>query len=102
MYLGRIVETGPIPKIFEEPLHPYTVTLRDASPVPDPATRKAFDRIEGEVPSAVAPPPGCHFHPRCPHAAEICRARYPEWREVEPGRGVACHLYGDEHPERRN
>src|SRR5258708_35143810 len=66
MYLGRIVETGPIPDIFMEPLHPYTRMLRDASPVPDPLVKVAMLRIEGELPSAVQPPPRCHFHPRCP------------------------------------
>jgi len=92
MYLGRIVEEGPIPDIYEAPLHPYTRMLRDASPVPDPANRVAFNRIQGEVPSAVSPPPGCYFHPRCPQAMEHCKTEYPAWREVE-GRGVACHLY---------
>jgi len=96
MYLGRIVEKGPIPGIFQEPLHPYTKTLRDASPVPDPDTRKSFERIEGEVPSAVAPPSGCHFHPRCPHSMEICKKVYPIWYQVDAERGVACHLYGTE------
>ncbi len=93
MYLGRIVETGPIPRIFDEPLHPYTHILRDASPVPDPTQSKKFDRIEGEVPSAVTPPSGCHFHPRCPHATEICRKVYPAWRQIDAERGVACHLF---------
>jgi oligopeptide/dipeptide ABC transporter ATP-binding protein len=95
MYLGRIVEKGPIPQIFNEPLHPYTVILRNASPVPDPTARKAFERIEGEVPSAVSPPSGCHFHPRCPHAMEICRSVYPKWTQVDARRSVACHLYSE-------
>ena len=94
MYLGRIVESGSIPGIFEDPLHPYTKTLRDASPVPDPTARKGFGRIEGEVPSAVNPPSGCHFHPRCPHATEVCKTTYPAWHQVDDRRGVACHLYG--------
>jgi oligopeptide/dipeptide ABC transporter ATP-binding protein len=93
MYLGRIVETGPIPAIFKEPLHPYTKMLRDASPVPDPTVKVAMLRIEGEVPSAVNPPPGCHFHTRCPHVMPICREVYPEWRQMDDGRGVACHLH---------
>ncbi|HZS85138.1 MAG TPA: oligopeptide/dipeptide ABC transporter ATP-binding protein [Stellaceae bacterium] len=93
MYLGRIVETGPIPAIFKEPLHPYTKMLRDASPVPDPTRKVAMLRIEGEVPSAVNPPAGCHFHTRCPHAMEICRKAYPEWTPLGDGRGVACHLH---------
>ncbi|MHA1153034.1 MAG: ABC transporter ATP-binding protein [Alphaproteobacteria bacterium] len=94
MYLGRIVETGPIPGIFKEPLHPYTQVLRDASPVPDPKQSKSFERIEGEVPSAVNPPSGCHFHPRCRHATEICKTVYPTWHQVDAERGVACHLFG--------
>jgi len=95
MYLGRIVESGPIPEIFTEPLHPYTRTLRDASPVPDPRKKVTLAKLEGEVPSATSPPSGCHFHPRCPKASDICREVYPAWREVAPGRGVACHLYGE-------
>jgi peptide/nickel transport system ATP-binding protein len=93
MYLGRIVETGPIPAIFKEPLHPYTRMLRDASPVPDPQVKVVTLRIEGEVPSAVNPPPGCHFHTRCPHVMPICRTDYPEWRQMDAERGVACHLH---------
>jgi peptide/nickel transport system ATP-binding protein len=94
MYLGRIVERGRIPGIFKEPLHPYTRMLRDASPVPDPTAKVTMNRIEGEVPSAVKPPSGCHFHTRCPHATEICRQIYPEWTQIDAERGVACHLYG--------
>jgi peptide/nickel transport system ATP-binding protein len=93
MYLGRIVESGPIPAIFKEPLHPYTKMLRDASPVPDPRLKVAMLRIEGEVPSAVSPPSGCHFHTRCPHAMPVCKTIYPEWRQVDGERGVACHLH---------
>ena len=93
MYLGRIVETGPIPAIFKEPLHPYTKMLRDASPVPDPRVKVAMLRIEGEVPSAVNPPAGCHFHTRCPHVMPICRTTYPQWRQIDGERGVACHLH---------
>ncbi|HEV2547127.1 MAG TPA: oligopeptide/dipeptide ABC transporter ATP-binding protein [Stellaceae bacterium] len=93
MYLGRIVETGPIPDIFKEPLHPYTKMLRDASPVPDPRAKVAMLRIEGEVPSAVNPPAGCHFHTRCPHVMPICRTTYPAWRQIDETRGVACHLH---------
>jgi peptide/nickel transport system ATP-binding protein len=93
MYLGRIVETGPVPQIFKEPLHPYTKMLRDASPVPDPRAKVAMTRIEGEVPSAVNPPAGCHFHTRCPHVLPICRTTYPAWRQIDETRGVACHLH---------
>jgi peptide/nickel transport system ATP-binding protein len=93
MYLGRIVERGPVPAIFDEPLHPYTRALRNASPVPDPRAKVIMAKLEGEVASALSPPSGCHFHPRCPHATEICRRVYPSWVEVAPDRGVACHLY---------
>jgi peptide/nickel transport system ATP-binding protein len=93
MYLGRIVERGPVPAIFDEPLHPYTRALRNASPVPDPKAKVQMAKLEGEVASALSPPSGCHFHPRCPHATDICRSTYPSWVQVAPDRGVACHLY---------
>jgi peptide/nickel transport system ATP-binding protein len=95
MYLGRIVERGPLPAVFDEPLHPYTKALRGASPVPDPRARVTMMRIEGEVPSAAAPPSGCHFHPRCPHATQRCKVEYPAWKELGQGRGVACHLFDE-------
>ena len=93
MYLGRIVETGPIPDIFEEPLHPYTQALKAASPIPDPAKPVTFARLTGEVPSPANPPKGCHFHPRCPHAMDICRAQAPDLIDMGSGRTVACHLF---------
>ena len=93
MYLGRIVETGPVPGIFDEPLHPYTRALRAASPAPDPAIARNLPRLEGETPSASAPPSGCHFHPRCPHATDHCRREYPRWTDMGGGRAVACHLH---------
>ncbi|MFL6839169.1 MAG: ABC transporter ATP-binding protein [Bradyrhizobium sp.] len=93
MYLGRIVEDGPVSRVFGAPRHPYTRMLRDASPIPDPGIRGRLPRIVGEIPSAAHPPAGCHFHPRCPRASDVCRAVYPEWRTDGEG-GVACH-----HPE---
>ena len=90
MYLGRIVEQGPVARVFATPRHPYTQMLRDASPVPDPARRGDLPRVTGEIPSAAAPPPGCHFHPRCPRASEICRTTYPAWRDPDD-HGFACH-----------
>jgi peptide/nickel transport system ATP-binding protein len=96
MYLGRIVEQGPVREVFSRPRHPYTIMLRDASPIPDPARRAVLPRVVGEIPSAAAPPPGCHFHPRCARASAICREDYPPWREAE-GRGFACHHPDDGH-----
>jgi peptide/nickel transport system ATP-binding protein len=95
MYLGRIVEVGPVPQIFDEPLHPYTRALRDATPMPDPAVKSIFQPLEGEVASAVNPPSGCHFHPRCPKRMPICVTTYPTWTAVGGGRSVACHLYSE-------
>jgi peptide/nickel transport system ATP-binding protein len=90
MYLGRIVEQGPVKQVFASPRHPYTNMLRDASPIPDPAQRGVLPRVVGEIPSAAAPPPGCHFHPRCSRATELCRTVYPQWQDPD-GHGVACH-----------
>jgi len=93
MYLGRVVEEGPVPAIFEEPLHPYTQLLKASSPVPDPDRAVAHALQEGEPPPPGDPPPGCHFHPRCPHAMAKCRAVAPVLETVAPGRRVACHLF---------
>ncbi|MBN8900916.1 MAG: ATP-binding cassette domain-containing protein [Rhodospirillales bacterium] len=93
MYLGRIVEQGPVAEVFARPRHPYTRMLRDASPIPDPSQRGVLPRVVGEIPSAAAPPPGCHFHPRCPRATERCKQEYPGWSNPD-GHGFACH-----HPE---
>ena len=90
MYLGRIVEQGKVAEIFSHPRHPYTRVLRDASPVPDPARRGVLPRVTGEIPSAANPPPGCHFHPRCERATDLCRSTYPGWTEAGEG-GFACH-----------
>jgi len=93
MYLGRIVEEAPVPAIFDEPLHPYTRMLRDASPVPDPGARFALPRVVGEIPSAMDPPRGCAFHPRCPDATARCAEAVPETVDLGGGRRVACHLF---------
>ena len=91
MYLGRIVEEGPVAPVLADPLHPYARVLRDASPVPDPSLRGALPRIAGEIPSAANPPSGCHFHPRCPVARPECSVSYPAWRD-RGARGAACVL----------
>ncbi len=90
MYLGRIVEQGPVAEVFSRPRHPYTRMLRDASPIPDPARRGILPRVIGEIPSAANPPPGCHFHPRCTRATDICRTAYPPFISHD-AHGVACH-----------
>ena len=93
MYLGKFVELGTVAQIFDDPLHPYTLTLRNASPIPDPTIEHAFAQLKGEVPSPISPPRGCHFHPRCLKAMGVCSKESPRWTELGHGRGVACHLY---------
>jgi len=92
MYLGKIVEQGPAAAVIEHPAHPYTRALVSAIHVPDPAREKARQRIvlPGDPPSPLNPPPGCAFHPRCPFAAEICRAAIPPLAQQPDGREVAC------------
>jgi oligopeptide/dipeptide ABC transporter ATP-binding protein len=92
MYLGRIVEMTDKQTLFTAALHPYSESLLDAVPVPDPAVKRAKRVLQGDVPSPVNPPAGCHFHPRCPYAVERCRREAPALREVRPGQLVACHL----------
>jgi oligopeptide transport system ATP-binding protein len=100
MYLGRIVELGAWRRVSDEPMHPYTRSLRDAVPMPDPAREAAREVItlRGEVPDAVHPPPGCPFHPRCPHAEDRCRTEEPALRTTAEAHLAACHfseqLYG--------
>ena len=91
MYLGRVVEAAPAEAVFESPAHPYTQALLVSAPRLEPG-RRAFVPVSGEIPSPLAPPSGCHFHPRCPHAGARCRAQAPALREASPGRWVACHL----------
>ncbi len=91
MYLGRVVEEAPSEEVFRHPNHPYTRSLLDAVPRIE-ARRRAFSVVQGEIPSPLNPPTGCHFHPRCPHAMARCRAEVPVLREIAPGRRSACHL----------
>ncbi len=95
MYLGRIVEEGPAGEVHDHPTHPYTEALLSAIPVPDPVRQRARTRIvlEGDVPSPLNPPPGCHFHPRCPYVMDICRTEDPPAYERPGGGRVHCHLH---------
>ncbi|HTC09277.1 MAG TPA: ABC transporter ATP-binding protein [Acetobacteraceae bacterium] len=92
MYLGRIVELADSDALFDNPQHPYTKALLAAVPVPDPSVEQARDMrpVQGEVPSAMNPPSGCVFHPRCPIAVEACKRARPETREWRPGHFIAC------------
>jgi peptide/nickel transport system ATP-binding protein len=91
MYLGRIVEYGDVDRVLNAPLHPYTVALLSAVPVADPDAERRIIRLEGDMPSPVNPPSGCHFHPRCPKAMDRCRDEYPPTVDQD-GRRVACWL----------
>jgi oligopeptide/dipeptide ABC transporter ATP-binding protein len=92
MYLGQIVESAPTRKLFSETSHPYTRALLSAIPSLDPDIRGNAQRLEGEIPSPINPPPGCRFNTRCPHAQDRCRKEVPEWRELSSKHHVACHF----------
>jgi oligopeptide transport system ATP-binding protein len=97
MYLGRIVELADARKLYTEPQHPYTEALLSAVPVPDPTLQRKRIRLQGDVPSPIHPPPGCHFHTRCPIAQKgLCDRERPLLKERSgaPGHWVACHLRG--------
>ena len=91
MYLGRVVESAPAEEVFRRPNHPYTQTL--LAEIPRLSSRhKTFTAIQGEMPSPLHPPSGCHFHPRCPHAMPRCKTEQPVLKEIAPLRFSACHL----------
>jgi oligopeptide transport system ATP-binding protein len=95
MYLGRIVELADKKKLFSVPKHPYTQALLEAVPTPDPAleSSRTVTELEGDVPNPASPPKGCNFCTRCPKVMDICHEVDPEYRQVEDGHYVACHLY---------
>ena len=92
MYLGRIVEVGPLTEVYRHTRHPYTEALLAAVPVPDPRFRRTTPMPRGEIPNPINPPSGCRFHPRCPIAEAICSQEEPQLLEVGSGHLVACHL----------
>jgi peptide/nickel transport system ATP-binding protein len=91
MYLGRLVESGPKEQIFGRAAHPYTQALLASAPRLE-VGKTLFAAVQGEIPSPLAPPGGCHFHPRCPHAVARCREQAPPLQEIAPGHHAACHL----------
>ena len=95
MYLGRIVEQAPTARLFGDVRHPYTRALFAAVLVAWPGRRPDEAELAGEVPSPLAPPSGCRFHTRCPHAMPRCAQEEPALREVAPQHVVACHLFDD-------
>jgi peptide/nickel transport system ATP-binding protein len=92
MYLGKIVELATTEELFVHPKHPYTEALMSAVPVPDPDYEVERILLEGDVPSPVAPPPGCYFHPRCRYAKEICSQEAPEYRDLGDLHFTSCHF----------
>jgi peptide/nickel transport system ATP-binding protein len=91
MYAGKVAEVGRVGDMYNDPLHPYTQLL--IASVPSIKEKKTLKSIPGLPPTLLSPPPGCIFHPRCPHAMEACRNEVPKLSQVRPGRFVACHLY---------
>jgi oligopeptide transport system ATP-binding protein len=92
MYLGKMVELSESKELYKNPLHPYTIALLSAIPVPDPTVKKDRIILKGDVPSPVNPPSGCHFHTRCPKVQEICKKQDPEFKDIGNGHYVACHF----------
>ncbi len=94
MYLGKLVEIAPSEQLFERPAHPYTRGLIESIPYPDPALKKGFAAIQGEIPSPANPPAGCRFHPRCPLATARCREEEPQLAQIGSDHAAACHYPG--------
>ena len=92
MYYGKIVELAENRELYEHPLHPYTLALLSAVPMPDPGRKKQRVILGGEIPSPTNPPGGCAFHPRCPYKMDICDKVEPEFNDRGNGHFVACHM----------
>ncbi|MDR3043397.1 MAG: ATP-binding cassette domain-containing protein [Desulfovibrio sp.] len=96
MYLGKVVEEAPRDVLFAAPAHPYTRALLASVPVRDPSRRTEHPALSGDLPSPIAPPPGCPFHPRCPQVMDVCRRQVPGWHAVAEGQHARCHLHTPE------
>ncbi len=94
MYLGKIVESGPVAEIIDNPFHPYTEALISVIPVPDPKAKRDRIILKGEIPDPIDVPPGCRFHPRCSYASDFCRKEEPQMVEVGKEHYVSCHVRG--------
>jgi oligopeptide/dipeptide ABC transporter ATP-binding protein len=97
MYLGKVVEVADKRSLYARPLHPYTQALLASVPVTHPSQRKRGikSRLTGDIPTALAPPPGCRFHTRCPHVMPVCRTDEPAMRQAGAGHQAACHLLAE-------
>ncbi len=93
MYLGRLVELAEKKELYDNPLHPYTKALLKAAPIADVNIKRKREELKGDLPSPLNPPTGCHFHPRCPKAKEICKKDVPFFAEYKPGHWLRCFLY---------
>jgi peptide/nickel transport system ATP-binding protein len=92
MYLGKMMEYGPVEDVVSKPIHPYTRALISNVPIPDPTIKRDKIAVKGETPSASDIPSGCRFHPRCPYAADICKTKEPEFQRIDNHRYSACHF----------
>lgn len=95
MYLGKIVEFSSVDTLYSQPKHPYTEALLNAVPIPDPSRSRKKTVLKGEIPSPINPPSGCHFHPRCPYAKDICKTEAPALLDHGAGHLSACHFSHD-------
>jgi len=91
MYLGKVVEEGPVEELMVKPKHPYTAALIASIPKPNPKARGEMVEIRGETPSPINPPSGCRYHTRCPFATQLCTDKEPQLQELQDGHRVACH-----------
>ena len=95
MYVGKIVESGTTQEVFTNPKHPYTQALLSSVPIPDPDIESGMLELEGEIADPANPPSGCYFHPRCPHAEDVCSTTSPDFSEGSTNHVARCHFAGE-------